>query len=348
MWGVRAGSAGEHEQKFLGDDRIYITWYGLHDDLSTYGSQVEIRALLQERYPDYGAKRAINHASQLWPFAHEMEIGDWVVIPSKRKSSVHVAEITGDYVFDRGAADPYYHWRSVRWVATDIPRSNFDLDILQTLGAFMTIFRVRRNDADRRIRAMAENGWRSAVPAPEVPQAIQADGEDGDNAWNVGVDLEEVGRDQITKLVAQRFRAEALEDLVAALLRAQGYKTWTSPKGADRGVDILAAPGGLGFGQPRICVQVKSSDSAVGREVLDQLIGTMQNMQAEQGLLVSWGGFKSTVEREVPAQFFRVRLWDARELINELLRHYDELDEDIRAQLPLKHVWVVANPEDSA
>ena len=34
----------------------------------------------------------------------------------------------------------------------------------------------------------------------------------------------------------------------------------------------------------------------------------MQNVQAEQGLPVSWGGFKNTVDKETATQFFRVRL----------------------------------------
>ena len=36
----------------------------------------------------------------------------------------------------------------------------------------------------------------------------------------------------------------------------------------------------MGFGEPRVCVQVKSGDSALDRPTLDQLIGVMQNVQA--------------------------------------------------------------------
>ena len=98
----------------------------------------------------------------------------------------------------------------------------------------------------------------------------------------------------------------------------------------------------MGFGEPRVCVQVKSGDSALDRPTLDQLIGVMQNVQASNGLLVSWGGFKSSVDREEATQFFRVRLWDQGDLINQVLEHYDKLDEDIRAELPLKRIWIVA------
>ena len=89
-------------------------------------------------------------------------------------------------------------------------------------------------------------------------------------------------------------------------------------------------------------MQVKSSESPIERVILDQLIGTMQNFSAKQGLLVSWGGFKRTVERERGNQFFRVRLWGRDELIEQLLEHYDQLDEEIRTMLPLKRIWTLA------
>jgi restriction system protein len=90
---------------------------------------------------------------------------------------------------------------------------------------------------------------------------------------------------------------------------------------------------------------VKSQDTPLERAVLDQLVGTMQNVGAEQGLLVCWGGFKPTVKRELPRQFFKVRLWDQNDLIDEFLASYDKLEEDLRAELPLKRIWAVAEAE---
>jgi len=124
---------------------------------------------------------------------------------------------------------------------------------------------------------------------------------------------------------------------------AQGFSTHHSGKGPDGGIDILAAPDTLGFGHPRICVQVKSQTTPLERPVLDQLVGTMQHVGADQGLLVCWGGFKKTVLPEVPRLFFKVRLWDQNDLIDHFLANYDKLDEDLRAELPLKRVWTVAS-----
>jgi restriction system protein len=91
---------------------------------------------------------------------------------------------------------------------------------------------------------------------------------------------------------------------------------------------------------------VKSQESPVDSPTLNQLIGSMQNVQANQGLLVSWGGFKTSVDREVATQFFRVRLWDQDALIDQILEHYDKLDEDLRAELPLKRVWTIAAQDE--
>jgi restriction system protein len=91
-------------------------------------------------------------------------------------------------------------------------------------------------------------------------------------------------------------------------------------------------------------VQVKSGDSQADRPEFTQLVGAMQNVHADQGLFVSWSGFKATVIREVPMQFFKVRLWGQKEIIDQLLENYDKLDPDIKAELPLKQIWTIAKP----
>ena len=98
----------------------------------------------------------------------------------------------------------------------------------------------------------------------------------------------------------------------------------------------------VGLGAPGICVQVKSGDERVDRPTLSELGGVMRNHGTDHGLLVSWGGFKSTVEKEIAGQFLGVRMWDARALVDSLLAQYDKLPESMRAKIPLKRIWVVA------
>ena len=49
--------------------------------------------------------------------------------------------------------------------------------------------------------------------------------------------------------------------------------------------------------------------------------------------------YKKTVEQERPRNFFKIRFWGQEEIINELLKSYDSLDEETKAKIPLKKMW---------
>jgi restriction system protein len=334
VWLVRAGKNGEHEQRFFDSNRIYMTWRELESSLGGLSDKSALRQMLQSLYPSASTALVSNWTGQIGAFLFSMKKGDLVVVPRKTKAAFAVGEIQGSYSYDGSADMPYRHYRPVKWLNVDVPRSNFDQDLLFSLGAIQTICGIKKARAEERIRAYASG----TVPPPKNG--------DTDEPGEEAVDLEQLGRDQIATFIIQKFKGHGMARLVEAVLVAQGYATFKSPPGPDRGVDILAAPGPLGFGRPRICVQVKSQESPVDSPTLNQLIGTMQNVQADQGLLVSWGGFKTSVDKEAATQFFRVRLWDQRALIDQLLEHYDRLDEDLRAELPLKRVWTVASQDE--
>jgi restriction system protein len=194
-----------------------------------------------------------------------------------------------------------------------------------------------------RIKTMRDNGWK-----PEsIKEIIKQDvilSEDDDATG--GSNLEELALDQIAKLITARFKGHGLTRLVEAILKAQGYTTYKSPEGADGGADILAGTGPLGFGSPRLCVEVKSESGPIDRSAVDKLLGAVTKFGAQEGLFVSWGGFKSNVQKEMAPSFFKVRLWTQYDLLEQLFSHYDKLDEDIKAELPLKHIWTVAAQDE--
>jgi restriction system protein len=202
----------------------------------------------------------------------------------------------------------------------------------------MTICRIARNDAEARIRAMANNHWKaektSDVIAPHQSLA--------DDVGEVETDLSIIARDQLARMIKAKFKGHGLAQLVGAILKAQGFEVHLSPPGPDGGVDILAASGAFGFGDMRIAVQVKSEDGPIDLAALKHLKGTMSDVKANRGMLVAWGGFKSSVERERGTSFFDVRLWNQNDLIEALLADYDNLDPETRAELPLKRIWTVA------
>ena len=112
-------------------------------------------------------------------------------------------------------------------------------------------------------------------------------------------------------------------------------------EGPDQGVDVLAGKGPLGLDEPRLVVQVKSEAGAVGSPVVQQLLGAMNTHQTSQGLLVAWGGVKKPAEQLLANQYFRVRVWSSKELLEAVFRNYDRLSEEIRKDLPLKRIWTL-------
>jgi restriction system protein len=324
IWLIRAGSHGEYEGKFIQDNRVYVTWSHLAQNLANLSAREDLALAMFKLYPEAKPKTIQNWACQVWPFAHEIKKGDLVVLPLKTQPAIQIGEITGDYHFEPAGPEPFFHWRPVKWIGEAIPRSNFGQDLLYTFGAFLTICRIQRNNAEARITAMRAAGWKPESLAATVNGPAAPGGDAAESP-----DLEQLAGDQVTQLIAARFKGHSLARLVEAILKAQGYTTYRSPEGADGGVDILAGAGALGFGTPRLCIQVKSQDAPVGRPEIDQLMGAMKKVQATEGLFVSWSGFKANVHKDVSPSFFTVRLWTQKELLEQLFAHYDHLDEDL-------------------
>ena len=339
---VRAGSNGEFENKFIEDNRVYLRWGGLfpNTNISSLGDYEKIKQAALSQVPDEKAKKIINGAGQINAFVHGIAVGDWVVLPLKRKPAIAIGVVKSSYQFDHTQPQDFQHYRDVEWLNAEVPRSIFDQDLLFSFGAFMTICQINRNDAENRVKALAKGGWQKKGGVFLPPPATDEGTEEGP------LDLAVIAQDQLVSLIGRRFKGHDLERLVEAILRAQGFHTWRTSGGADMGIDILAAPGGLGFESPRICVQVKSQESPVDFDTYQRLNGAMSQCKATHGLLVAWGGFRRGVEKKATQHFFDVRFWDSQDLIEQLLAVYDMLDADIKAELPLKQVWIVTAGED--
>jgi restriction system protein len=224
-----------------------------------------------------------------------------------------------------------------------VPRSDFQEDLLYSLGAFMTVCQIRRNQAVARFTAVL-NGREDPGPT-ETPAGNRQASSEVPTAETHALDIGRTAHDQILQYIAGHFPRHAFSRLVDAILRTEGFTTQVSDPGPDGGVDILAARGSLGFDGPHLCVQVKSSKKPEDVTTLRALQGTMQTFKATQGLLVSWGGFTRAVYREARQSYFHVRLWSASDVVEAIYRVYERLHEEIQAELPLKRVWALVLEE---
>jgi restriction system protein len=329
LWLVRAGKHGENEATALEKGLSSIGWEEL-PDLSGLGTKAELESAMISAYPDTAINAVHNWVGQVWAFGTRIKLGDLIALPRKSSATLAIGRVTGPYKYRTDLGD-IRHTMPTEWLRTDIARQALDDDLRFSLGAFMTVCQIQRNNAEARIKALAT--------APSVVGPPPS-GDDDPGPF----DIETYVQDELAAFLARRFRGHHMALLVDEILRAQGYTTLLSPPGADGGADILAGTGPMGFGETRLCVQVKTSDTQVDVTVLRDLQGTMKNFGAKQGLLVSTGGFKSTVLAEARRNFFEVRLWDAETLVSNVLAHYEAFSDEMKAALPLKRIWTLALP----
>lgn len=325
LWLVRAGGHGEQEQVAIEENVITIGWNEF-SDFSNLKRKEDLTEIYRKEYPGASKNKAGNEIGQIWRFIHDIKKGDLVALPLKTESSIALGEVVGDYEY-KELFNNVKHIRRVKWLKT-LPRSAFDQDLLYSFGAFMTVCKIQRNGAKERVLKLLHGNVKQ-IESEEAGEELQEE----------TIDIEEYSQDQIVKYIEAKFKGHGLARLIDAILKAQGYVTRVSPPGKDGGIDILAAPGPLGFDRPRICIQVKSSNVPASVQVLRELQGVMSKVRADQGLFVSWGGFNSEAKQEAKDAFFTIRLWDQGNILQEIFKYYERFDDELKAELPLKRIW---------
>ena len=321
VWLIRAGPRGEYEPMCI-ERGLTAVGFGFGQSVTRFKSREELRR----------ADLAESSANQLWRFYREIQVGDMVVLPCKRTRVIAVGRVTGNYDYRPDLSADAPHTRSIVWEATDVPRSDFDQDLINSFGALGTVSRPQPPNAEKRIAAVVKAYLEQAdelTPAAETDTLPTADP-------NEEVDLDQQIKDRIVARLKQKFAGVRLEHLVASILRTSDYQVLETAAGPDGGVDIVAGAGELGFGQPRLCVQVKGRRGPVPLAEYDRLLGNLETFGAQHGLLVSLGGFTKPVKERNTKSYFRIRLWGPDELAQRLLEAYEELPVDIRADVPLR------------
>ena len=343
VWVVKGGRHGQHEDAFLAKGVVSIG-FGLSRSVADFADREALREHAESR----------SGADQLWRFYQEVSAGDMVVLPRKRTSQIAIGQVSGPYAYQPATVSQNApHLRGVKWQVTDIPRAHFDRDLLNSFGSQLTLSQPGAPDAEVRIERIA-GAYLGTAPA-ELPDAAAASASESVESVGDGggldadspddIDINQVVRDRIIARLRQRFAGSRLEYLVAGILRASGYEALQTRQGADGGVDVLAGKGELGFGEPRLCVQVKGRTSPVDLAEYDRLRGNISTFRAKHGLLVSLGGFTKPVHDRNEQEFFEIRLWGPEELAEWLLESYDSLPQDIRDDIPLETVRVLRETE---
>mgnify|MGYP002279527669 FL=1 len=321
---VRAGQGGQLAEDFKTHQVIAVGWNVL-GNLAKLDTLDVLKAKLKEHYPEATEGKINNHAGQLYRFLREFKVGDYVLTYNPENRTYTVGSIASDYEYDTQRLD-YFHLREVKWFK-ELSRDDLSTSTKNSLGSTLTIFRIPPS-AEHEI--MQEN------PPGNVEDAISATSSD-DTLDTLKDDFEEKAhefiKDELIKL-----DWEEMEEFVAGVLRAMGYKTLVGAKGPDGGKDILASPDGLGLEDPKIKVEVKHrKNSSMGAPEIRNFLGGLR--PGDRALYISTGGFTREARYEADRSNVPLTLVDADLLVQLTIQNYDQFDPDTRAMLPLKKIY---------
>lgn len=321
------GEGGSLYEDFRELGVVAVGWSQLTAQAKPGMSRKQLIELHQAVYPNKAKPgSAISGASQVWRFINEIESGDWVVTYSPANRTYLVGKATGQAQYrpewvERGMALV----RQVQWESQELPRDSLGTTTKNSLGSTLTVFKVPP-------AAMAD------VLAVMSGKPLPASGEDEteEELADPLANIQEQALERIKDLVNE-LGWDDMQELVAGILRAMGYKTQVSPPGSDRGKDIVASPDGFGFEHPRIVVEVKHRQGQMGSQAIRSFLGGRHS--EDRGLYVSIGGFSKDAQYEADRASIPLAMWTLDHVVRALIEHYDATDAETKRIVPLKRLY---------
>ena len=325
MWMVRAGEDAYLINDFRRKNHVSIGWNAL-SNLSKVADKDAIKRLVQQNKDElnYTKSGQINiAASQISRFVFDFKQGDYVISYDPQNRVYIVGEIQSDYEYDEKLSK-HRHFRKVRWIG-EVSRDKLSVATRNTLGAISTIFLINENAAGEIIGILEGK----EKPPEEVVEEEEAEEES----------LKEDMVSRANELIKDKIMAldwDDMQELVAGILRAMGYKTRVSEGGPDRGKDIEASPDGLMLTEPRILVEVKHRSGQIGSKEVRSFNSVLRQ---QKGLYVSTGGFSKDAKLEAERGEKQMTLIDADRLVQLIVQNYDNFDVDTKLLVPLSKIY---------
>jgi restriction system protein len=332
MWKIMAGRGSASVNAFVEQSLVAIGWSEAGDH-TTARARAELIERFERAYPDNTPRQHQVGASQVWRFLTELRQSDRVVVYDPELRLYHVGEILDVPVYEPARIEGLPVTRSVRWLG-QVNRDSLSSPTRNTLGAILTLFKLS-DSAEIEIASKLDGKPLGLSQHREIGVESLADDE--------LVDLEDPFAniaDQALELIKDRILRlewDEMQELVAALLRALGYRTIVSPSGSDRGRDIIASRDGFGFEPPRIVVEVKHRKGAMGAPEVRAFLGGRH--VEDRGLYVSTGGFTREAQYEAERAATVTHLMTLDGLARALVEQYENLDDRGRTLLPLIRIY---------
>ena len=344
FWMVRAGRDSVYVDDFLSEKVVAIGWPDL-GELPRDIDKARLTELYQRIHPGDSAGSVANGVGQIVRFRDEIKIGDGIVTYDRDKRLYYLGAIAGAESWQPQKIANLPRARAVEWTQK-VPRDALSQPTRNTLGAIQTLFSINADAvADLSSHAQAldavSDGNASSVTLPVPASVVESQSEIVEEE-SAAADSLEVAVESAEQAIEERIVRldwEKMQELVAGVLRAMGYRTSVSPRGADQGVDIFASPDGLGLQEPRIFVEVKHRpNTSMGSAEVRSFLGGRS--AGDKCLYVSTGGFTREARYKAQRANVPIQLLGLTELRRLVVDYYEELDEPTRRLIPLRRVYI--------
>ncbi len=322
VWGIHT----QDDHLFLHGNVVAIGWKEMGDLRTINADRDSFKIKYTETYPDAKKGSIPTSSGMLFRFAHEMQIGDYIVFPSKTDRMINIGTIDGDYEYVETAHE-YVQQRKVKWVK-HIPRTLFTQGALHELGSAMSLFMLK-NYAEEFLAALDKDFKKNAASGT-IDETVGATADE----------IIESTRDFVLKELSRQLKGYDLEKFVADLLNAMGYRTTVSPQGGDSGIDITAYKDEL---PPRILVQVKSGDGNIKESTIQSLKGAMR--EGDYGLFITLSDYTKNAKKYLEGVPI-IKGINGTELVDLILKYYDHLSDKYKRMIPLKMVYIPVSLEE--
>ena len=323
VWGIHTRDAA----LFLNKNVMAIGWSELGDLSEISADREAFRKKMADAFPDAKKQAIATNTGQVYRFVHEVQVGDYVVFPSKKDRMINIGVVEGDYTYSPDTYD-YVNQRKVKWLK-HLPRTSFSQGALYEVGSDMTLFMIK-NYSDEYLSAL-DKGFKGVIDS--------GDSED-DSIGATAEDIKDSTKDFILKELSKQLKGYDLENFVANLMEAMGYKPDVSQRGGDSGIDIVAYKDEF---PPRIVVQVKSNDGNIKETTIQSLKGAMS--PGDYGVFVTLSDYTKNAKAFIEKNPI-IRGINGSELVDLVLKYYDKLSEKYRKMIPLEMVYIPVPKEE--
>jgi restriction system protein len=288
-------------------------------DLRAYADADAIKSKLCEYSLHHNESMLDTWASALKTLTHDIEVGDAVVVYDHKSRQYWLGHVTGSYSYDPVECEEWPNLRQVAWYA-QIPRAHLSANARSALAAVQSC-------------QLSSEVWHQLDSLSRGD--FQPEEQETEGLFNIRQVMETQARELIADRI-DRLSEDQVIQLVSGLVKAMGFVTKSLPLKSG-GIAMEASRDGLGLHPPHIKAQVYHRRGIISGQQLRALSNVLK--ADDKGIFVSTCGFSQEAIYEAERAGQLVALMDMDQLVDLLLVHYESLDLELKALIPLTRIY---------